>query len=901
MADDEIVEQPEEQEPKEPEAQPKKAKPVEQVGILEGMGRIKDREIVAEMQQSYLDYAMSVIVSRALPDVRDGLKPVHRRILYAMNNLGLKHSAKYRKSATVVGEVLGKFHPHGDTAVYDSMVRMAQDFSMRYQLVDGQGNFGSVDGDSAAAMRYTEARMSAISDEILSDLDKDTVNFVDNYDGTLKEPAVMPARIPNLLLNGTMGIAVGMATNIPPHNLSELVDGLVGLIDNPEITVEELMESIKGPDFPTGASIFNIEEIKQAYATGKGRVLMRATAEIVEEEKSGKFRIVITELPYQVNKAVLIEKIADLVQEKRIVGISDIRDESDRRGMSIVIELKRDAFPKKILNQLYKYTQMQDTFHINMLALVDGIQPKVLTLKNVLEQFVTHRQEVIVRRTKFELQKARDRAHILEGLKIALDHIDEVINTIRASKAREDAKTNLMEKFKLSDLQADAILEMKLSALAGLERKKVEEELKEKMELIAYLEGVLADSKKVLKIAKEELLEIKKKYGDERRTKIVASAAGKFTEEDLIPNEEVIVTLTTGNYIKRLPINTYQAQRRGGKGIIGMTTKEEDVVEHLVSCWSHDDILFFTDRGRVFQIKAYELPVASRQAKGQAAVNLIQLSPEEKVTSLIAIKKEKAKEVAKYMIMATRKGTIKKTPLEAYANVRKTGLITIKLDAGDSLKWVKMSQGHDNVIMVTEEGQAIQFAETDVRSMGRAARGVRGMRLRAGDFVMGMDVVPVIEGEGDRDLLVVTKKGLGKKTGLASYGTQKRGGIGVRTLKVTEKTGKVVSMSVVGSEVKDLVLISRSGQVIRLPFKSVPRIGRATQGVRLMRLADNDFVASVASLSEEEIGDETKVAEEGKPVVEKLAIEEEADTEAEEEAELEAEEIDDAGTDEEEN
>jgi len=831
----------------------------------EDIGKVASREIVDEMQQSYLDYAMSVIISRALPDVRDGLKPVHRRILYAMNQIGLKSTAKYRKSATVFGEVLGKYHPHGDIPVYDALVRMAQDFNMRYPLVDGQGNFGSIDGDPPAAMRYTECKMEAIAEEMLLDIEKETIDFVDNYDATQKEPLVLPSKLPNLLLNGSLGIAVGMATNIPPHNLGELCDGIIYLIDNPEAQVEDLMQFVQGPDFPTGGVIYNIEEIRAAYATGKGHIVMRAVAEVVEDERSDKHKIVITEIPYQVNKAQLIEKIAELVAQKKIVGLSDIRDESDRAGLSIVIELKRDAYPQKILNQLYKMTQMQETFHVNMLALVDGIQPHVLTLKNVLEEYIKHRQSVVTRRAQYDLRKALEREHILEGLSKALDHIDEVINTIRESESKEDAKVNLIKKFKFTDIQAQAILEMRLAQLAALERKKIEDELSEVRKLIADLKELLASEEKIKGVIKTELLELKEKFGDKRRTRIVKRAIGEFSEEDLIPNEEVIVTLTRGNYIKRMPTATYRSQARGGKGVVGVTPKEEDVVEHLRAAWSHDNVLFFTNKGRVFQLKVYEIPQASRIAKGTAIINLIQISSEEKVTSMIII--PKAGTEAKFMFMCTKKGIVKKSPLAAYANVRRSGIIAIKLDVGDQLDWVRLSGGEDTVIIVTENGQAIHFKETDVRPMGRASRGVRGIRLRPGDRVMGMDIVPAklpLDRRGREvpwDLLIVTERGLGKKTTVASYGVQKRGGIGLKTLKITPRTGKVISMQIVGPDITDLVIISRLGQVIRLPFRQVPRIGRATQGVTLMRMKENDQVASVTAFTkgiEEEVPAEVR-------------------------------------------
>lgn len=804
-----------------------------------GIGTVHFQPIETEMEKSYLEYAMSVIVARALPDVRDGLKPVHRRILYAMNNLGLRHNVKYRKSATVVGDVLGKYHPHGDVAVYDSMVRMAQDFSLRYPMVDGQGNFGSMDGDSAAAMRYTEARMTSYAEEMLADIDKDTVDFMPNYDGSQREPRVLPAKVPNLLLNGVQGIAVGMATNIPTHNLTEVVDAILHLIDNLESTVADLMAFVKGPDFPTGGIIFDDGGIAQAYGTGKGSIVMRAVAEI-EESKKGSQRIVISEIPYQVNKAGLVEKVAELVKDKRIVGISDIRDESDRTGVRVVIELKRDSYPKKILNQLYKLTPMQTSFHVNMLALVDGIQPRVLNLEMVLKYYLDHRRVVVRRRTEFELRKAKDRAHILEGLLIALDQIDAVIKTIRDSETQEEALINLMTKFKLTELQGRAILSMQLRTLAGLERKKIQDEYDELTRLIAKLEKILSSEANILKVIKEELVEIKEKYGDNRRTQIVKSALGKFSEEDLVPNEEVLVTLTYGNYIKRMPSDTYKSQGRGGKGIMGMATKEEDVVEHLLQTKNHNMLLFFTSRGRAFKLKAYEVPAASRTAKGQAIVNLINLSPDERITSLIDLGDTKSH---KYLFMATKNGTVKKTKIDEYANVRASGLIAIKLDAGDELKWVKKTSGDNDIIISTAMAQAIRFRETDVRPMGRATRGVRAIRLRANDSVVGMDVL-----DDNGDILVIMENGYGKITKTAQFARHNRGGVGIRAGVVNSKTGKAVDVRVLDKIDSDLLVISRQGQVIRLGLKGIPVIGRSTQGVRIMRMREGDTVASIAIL-----------------------------------------------------
>jgi len=810
----------------------------------EDVGVIEAASIENVMETRYLDYAMSVIVSRALPDVRDGLKPVHRRILYVMNNQGLRHTARFRKSATVVGEVMGNYHPHGDSAIYDAMVRLAQDFSMRYPMVDGQGNYGSVDGDPPAAMRYTEARMTRLASEMLFDLDKNTVDFRPNYDGSRKEPVVLPAKIPNLLLNGQIGIAVGMATNIPPHNLTELVNGITYLIDHPDATLDDLMEHVSGPDFPTGGTIYGVESIRQAYGTGKGSITVRAVAEI-EEDKKGNSQIVITEIPYQVNRATLVDKIAELVKDKRIMGISDLRDESNRHGTRIVVELRKDSYPNKILNQLYKLTPMQSAFHVNMLALVEnGRQPRVLSLEMILKEFIAHRQVVVRRRTEFELAKAKDDAHILEGLKIALDHIDEVIKTIRASRTRENAETNLVKQFKLTVVQAKAILSMQLARLTGLSRQELEDNLTALLKLIAKLEKILADEKEILRIIKEELGEIKDKYGDERRTAIVPHELGKFSEEELVPNEQVIVTLTQGNYIKRIPSNTYKSQGRGGKGIMGMTTKEEDVVEHLVLTQNHDFILFFTNKGRVFRLKVYEIPAASRTAKGQAIVNLLQLGPDEKVTSINTFD-TKAQTASKYLFMTTKFGTVKKTSLEGFANVRANGLIAIKLDKGDELRWVKQTSGQDEIVISTALAQAIRFKETDARPMGRATRGVRGVRLRPGDSVVGMDVV-----QPDTVLLVIMENGYGKRTKVDQFATHARGGVGIKAGVVTAKTGKTVDVRALESDSDDLVVISTSGQVIRLAVKDISLIGRATQGVRIMRMKEGDKVASVALIGE---------------------------------------------------
>ena len=807
-------------------------------------GKTEPLSIVEEMRSSYIDYAMSVIVQRALPDVRDGLKPVHRRILYAMWTIGLRHSAKFRKSATVVGEVLGKYHPHGDTAVYDSMVRMAQDFSMRYMLVNGQGNFGSMDGDGAAAMRYTEAKLQALAEELLFDIEKNTVDFVPNYDGAHKEPKVLPAKLPNLLLNGTTGIAVGMATNIPPHNLGELIDAITLIIEQPEVSIDDLLEHVKGPDFPTGGLIYSIEDIKAAYATGRGGIAMRGQAEIIES-RTDQFDIIISSIPFQVNKANLLEKIALLVKDKKIDGIKDLRDESDKDGVRIVIELKKDAYPKKVLNNLYKHTQLQEKFHVNMLALIDGIQPRVLNLKTILEEYIKHRQIVVTRRTQFELDKAKDRAHILEGLKKALDKIDAVIKTIRASKDKEVAKVNLMKKFKLTARQAVAILEMKLQSLANLERQKLLDELKEKLKIIKGLTAILKSKSKVLKIIKSELVELKNKFADPRRTKVVKSAVDKMTTEDLIPNEATVVTLTHDGYIKRVSPETFRTQGRGGKGVIGLTTKEQDEVKLFFAANTHADLMFFTTKGRVFQLKTYEIPQQSRTAKGQNIVNFLQLSPEEKVSSVLH-----SEDLApfKYLVMVTKNGVIKRVELSQFSNVRRSGLIAIKLKKDDVLNWIRPSAGKDDIMLITTGGQSIRFKEKGVRSMGRSAAGVRGIRLKKDDQVIGVDLIPEGKPEKDEQLLVVTSNGFGKRTNLKAYKVQGRGGSGIKTAQITTKTGNISSAKIVSSKVEseDMIIISRKGQVIRLPIKSVNILGRATQGVRLMRFKDpSDQTSSV--------------------------------------------------------
>ncbi|MFA6307455.1 MAG: DNA gyrase subunit A [Patescibacteria group bacterium] len=812
--------------------------------LIDNRGTVEPLSIVEEMENSYIDYAMSVIVSRALPDVRDGLKPVHRRILYAMWSIGLRHSAKFRKSATVVGEVLGKYHPHGDSAVYDSMVRMAQDFSMRYQLINGQGNFGSMDGDGAAAMRYTEAKLRAIAEELMFDIEKNTVDFIPNYDGSHKEPRVLPAKLPNLLLNGTTGIAVGMATNIPPHNLGELVDAITLLIENPKASFEDLMNIVKGPDFPTGGVIYNTEDIRAAYATGRGGIVMRGEAEIVEQ-KSGQYQIIISSVPFQVNKANMLEKIAQLVKDKKLEGIKDLRDESDKDGVRVVIELKKDSYPNKVLNNIYKHTQLQEKFHVNMLALVDGIQPRVLNLQGILEEYIKHRQVVVTRRTQFDLDKAKDRAHILEGLKKALDKIDAVIKTIRASKDKDVAKINLMKKFRLSERQAVAILEMKLQSLANLERMKLEDELKEKLKLIKELEAILNSKTKVLKIIKDELKELKDKFNDERKTKVVKSAIGKMETKDLIPNEATVITMTHDGYIKRLSPENFRSQGRGGKGVMGLTTKEQDEVQIFMSTSTHADLMFFTTKGRVFQLKAHEVPQQSRTAKGQNIVNFLQLSPEEQISSIIQSEDFK---VFKYLVMLTKYGVIKRVEVSQFFHVRRSGLIAMKLKGNDVLNWVRTSSGKDDIILVTAKGQAIRFKEKTVRAMGRGASGVRAIRLKKDDVIVGVDLILDGQASSDEQLMVVMANGFGKRTAVASYKVQGRGGSGIKTAQVTEKTGNIASANIVSgkAEEEDMIIISKKGQVIRMPIKSVNVLGRATQGVRLMKFRDSgDKVSSV--------------------------------------------------------
>lgn len=861
------------------------------------IGKIKPVEITEEMKKSYLDYAMSVIVARALPDVRDGLKPVHRRILYAMQQMGLFHSARYTKSAKVVGQTMGLYHPHGDMAIYDALVRLAQDFSMRYPLIDGQGNFGSIDGDSPAAMRYTEVRLEGITNEMLTDLDKKTVEFVDNFDGSLKEPAFLPARLPNLLLMGSDGIAVAMATRIPPHNLSEVVDALAFMIKKgkvilpkktpeeefkikkislnesnkkvappdseslavlalsasfeSEATVEQLMRFIKGPDFPTGGSIYNHNEIALAYTAGKGKILMRAKA-VIEEVKRGRFQVIVSEIPYQVNKANLVAKIAQLIREKKIVGVADLRDESDRQGLRIVLDLKRTAKPKAVLNNLYKLTPMQTTYPANMVALIDGT-PQTLTLKQILTEYINHRQRIITKRSIFELEAAKDRAHILEGLKIALDNLDAVIATIKRSKTPEVARERLMRKFGLSEIQANAILEMKLRRLAALERKKIEDEYKAIGQEIIYLTDLLSHPEKILKVIRKELLDLQKKYADPRRTRVYKQPLGEFREEDLVPKENCLITLTRTGYIKRIPVDTYRSQRRGGKGVTGMTTKEADEIASLLTANTHDSVLFFTNRGRVFSLPAWELPEGTRISRGQAVINLINIEQGEEVQAILPIKRKARKG---YLFMATRKGVVKKTEISRFAHIRTTGLIAIKLTKGDKLTWVKPTTGKNHILLVSNGGKSIHFDEKDVRPMGRDTMGVRGIRLQKGDFVVGMEVFAAKPRRPAdrrhrffRDILVVMENGLGKRTDIREFPLQKRGGIGVKAANVTKKTGKIVVSQLVSQKVKQIILTSKRAQVIKLPLKNIPRLGRDTQGVILMRFSKKgDLIAAVTYL-----------------------------------------------------
>lgn len=818
-------------------------------------GHVFDIDIMEDMENSYISYAMSVIVARALPDVRDGLKPVHRRILYAMHENGLRAGAKYRKSANVVGAVLGKYHPHGDTAVYDSMVRMAQDFSLRYPLVDGQGNFGSIDGDNAAAMRYTEARMTRVAETMLADIEKDTVDFRDNYDATAKEPSVLPSALPQLLLNGTMGIAVGMATNIPPHNLEEVADATTHLIENPDASIDDLLTFIKGPDFPTEGEIYDGGAIKEMYHTGRGGVIMRAKTHL-EELKNGKTAIIVTEIPYQVNKADLIIKIADLVRDKKLVGISDLRDESNREGIRIYIELKKDAFPRKILNQLYKDTVLQKTFNLNMIALVDGIHPRLLNLKEVLEYFVTHRFEVIVRRTTFDLNVAKDRAHILEGLKIALDNIDEVISIIRGSDTKEIASEALQKKFGLSDKQTKAILEMRLQTLAGLERKKIEDELAEKLAIIAELQSILDSREKQSSIIVSEIAAVKEKYGNGRKTEVHPHGLGKFTAKDTIPNEEMIVVLTEANYIKRVSPTAFRSQKRGGVGVKGASTKDEDVIQNTVYGTNHDELLYFTNKGRVFTLPTYEIPEGSRIAKGTPIVNLLQLQEGEKITALLNLSKSQGQ----YIFMCTTGGTVKKTSLEDFKNIRRSGLIAATLREEEFLHWAKITSGEGEVFIVTKNGQSIRFPESDVRPMGRSAAGVRGIKLKPDDHVVEMDV---FDDEENAKLLVVMENGLGKMSKVAEYRGQSRGGSGVKVANVTTKTGKIAGARVImDPALIDLLILTHKGQTIRMALKDVKISGRSTQGVILTRAAGaKDKVSSISLIIDGETDEEVILEE----------------------------------------
>lgn len=803
---------------------------------------IEVRTVEKTMEDYFLRYSMSVIVDRALPDVRDGLKPVNRRILYTMNKNGWRAPHATVKSARIVGDVMGKYHPHGDSSIYMAMVNLAQPWKMRYTLVEGQGNFGSMDGDEPAAYRYTEARMDKVGAELLADIEKDTVDFRDNFDGTEQEPEVLPSALPNILLNGQMGIAVGMATNIPPHNLGELIDATVAQIDDPEITLDGLMKHVKGPDFPTGAEVYGGEPMRQAYATGKGSVTIRAVANI-EERKNGRYNIVITEVPYGMSKEAFIEKVRELVLSKKLDHIADARDESARGKIRVVVELKKDAYPKKTLNQLYKMTGLQTAFHYNMLALVDGIQPRILGLKEILAEFIKHRQKVVRRRTEFDLRKAKERAHILEGLKIALDHIDEVIKVIRASY--DDADKQLMKKFNLSEIQANAILQMQLRRLQGLERDKIEAELKELQELIKKLEAILADEKEVLRVIKEELLVMKEKYGDERRSKIFNHEVGKFSEEELIPEEESVILMTTENYMKRVSQSDFRRQNRGGKGRRGMTTKEEDVIAQIVTASSHDYLLFFTSQGRIFRLKAYEVPQASLTAKGTAAVNMLNMHPEEKITAII--KQGDGMEDG-FLFMATKKGTIKKTAIKNFLNIRSNGLIAIKLDEGDELRWVQETTGGNEIVISTSAGQATRFNEKEVRSMGRAARGVRGMRLRPKDEIVGMDVIT----DPKQKLLVISANGYGKATLVSNLPAHRRGGVGVKVAAITAKTGPIVAVHTLDPLAKEVIMMSTKGQAIRVAMKEIPTLGRATQGVRIMKMNDDDTVASIGIVLPEE-------------------------------------------------
>ncbi len=803
------------------------------------------RNISSEMRDSYLDYAMSVITSRALPDVRDGLKPVHRRILFAMHRMGLTPGARFRKSAAVVGDVLGKYHPHGDSSVYDAMVKMAQDFAMRYPLILGQGNFGSIDGDSAAAMRYTEAKMSRVAEELLRDLDKDTVNWRPNYDGSLKEPEVLPAVLPNILLNGTLGIAVGMATNIPPHNLNEVTGALVHLIDNPEATVEDLMEFVSGPDFPTGAVAYNRKDLLHAYTTGRGGVIVRGNAEIVEGKK-GDFQIIISSIPYRVNKSDMIVRIADLVRDKKIDGIRGLRDESTK-DIRVVVELKQGAQPQKVLNFLYKHTSLEDTFHFNMVMLVDGV-PQTMSLKSILQEFIKHRREVVRRRTQFDLTRAQEREHILIGLKKALDHIDEVIKTIRASKDVADARVNLMKKFKFSEIQANAILEMRLQKLANLERQKVEDELAEIQALIAELEALLKSDKKMMAVIKAEIADVVKKYGDNRETKIMKGAAGIINVEDLVPDEEQVLVLTSGGYVKRTNPEEYKRQKRGGVGVIDLNTKEEDFVTTFLTTSSHSDLLFFSDLGKAYQIKMYELPEGKRSTKGKAVVNFLSISDSEKISSVLPMRKVE-KEGQRSLYMITKKGVAKKVDATAFHDVRRSGLIAMRLDKGDELISALFVDKGDEIILASSTGQSIRFKESDIRAMGRTAGGVRAMKLSGSDIIVGADVLR--KGDKTSEVLVVSRNGYGKTTPVDEYKTQNRGGSGIKTVKVTPKTGPLIAARLVSKDAEispEIVVVSKKGQVIRTDLSEIPSLSRGTQGVRIMKLRDGDQIASFVCL-----------------------------------------------------
>lgn len=827
----------------------------ETIKVAADHSRVVELKTVEDvMEWSYLRYSMSVIIDRALPDVRDGLKPIHRRILYAMERNGWRPGTKFTKSANIVGEVMGKYHPHGDSAIYDAMVRLAQDWVMRAPLVEGQGNFGSMDGDPPAAHRYTEARMSRAGAALLTDLDKETVDFRDNYDGTQKEPVVLPAMLPNLLLNGQVGIAVGMATNIPTHNLGELCDAITYLIDNgaDNTTIDDLLKFVKGPDFPTGGIVYAGPAMKQAYLTGRGSVVIRAVTSI-EETKRGRSQIIVSEVPYGVNKETLMKKIADLVKEKKIVGIQALRDESARGKVRMVVELKKDAYASKILNQLFKWTSLQTSFHYNMLALVDGIQPRILGLEDILNEYLKHRRLVVRRRTEYELKKAEERAHILAGLKIALDNIDEVIHLIRSSKDYETAKTGLMERFQLSEVQAQAILAMQLRKLTGLDRQAIENELAELLAKIAEYRAILADEQKILDIIKSELAEMKEKLGDARRTKIINHELGKMTDEDVIPEEDAVILLTDENYVKRTSMTDYRRQNRGGKGKRGLTTKESDTVAQLITASTHDFLSFFTNKGRVFRLRAFDVPAAGLQAKGTPVVNLLSLQPEEKVTSIIKYSKDEAQSGDGYLFMATTNGTIKKTKAKEYENIRANGLIAIKLDDGDELRWVRRTSGNDDVIMSTAFGQAIRFNEQDARSMGRSARGVRGIRLRPGDKVVGVDVVDPSNDKAK--LLIMGEKGYGKITKASNFPVHKRGGIGIKAAVVTAKTGNIMTVRSLDNDTKEIIVISAGGQTIRLAISSISVLGRATQGVRIMSLGAGDLVASVGLVADDSDSD----------------------------------------------